>query len=308
MTATPTSTRSRWRRSRSALLACAVAAAALSFESLGAADPQVRIVVPAAPVPPGAVVPVRVVSAAPLESVTARAFDREFRFYPEEGGRVWRGLVGVDLSTEPGRYSLTVEAKGAAPLVRELVVRPGNFPTRRLTVDERFVNPPQEALERIRRESEKLDAICAGTSPARLWKRFAMPVRGEPSSSFGKLSIVNGKPGSRHSGTDFDAAAGEPVHAPAAGRVVLAEDLYYSGNSVILDHGLGLYSALFHLSRIAVRPGDVVEPGATVGAVGATGRVTGPHLHWSVRLAGARVDPLSLVAAVRPPVRARTTR
>ena len=305
MTATPTSTRSRWRPDTSAALACVLAALVIAA---GAAESPVRVVVSAAPVRPGTVVAVRVVSAAPLESVTARVFDREFRFYPEDGGRVWRGLVGVDLSTEPGKYSLTVEAKGSAPVARGLVVRPGNFPERRITVDDRFVNPPADVLERIRREAERVDAIWAATTPARLWKRFVMPVRGEPSSSFGKLSIVNGKPGSRHSGTDFDAAAGEPVHAPAAGRVVLAEDLYYSGNSVILDHGLGLYSALFHLSRIAVRPGDMVEPGATVGAVGATGRVTGPHLHWSVRLAGARVDPLSLVAAVRPSVRPPATR
>jgi murein DD-endopeptidase MepM/ murein hydrolase activator NlpD len=307
MTATPTSIRSRLRRSCVAA-ACAVAA---FIAAPRAAESPLRVVVPAAPVRPGAVVPVRVVSAAPLESVTARVFGREFRFYPEQAGRVWRGLVGVDLSVEPGRYPLTIQPAGAAPLVRELVVRPGNFPTRHLTVDDRFVNPSEEARERIRRESEKLDAVWAAASPARLWKGFVMPVRGEPSSSFGKLSIVNGKPGSRHSGTDFDAAAGEPVHAPAAGRVVLAEDLYYSGNSVILDHGLGLYSALFHLSRIAVRPGDAVEAGAKVGAVGATGRVTGPHLHWSVRLGGARVDPLSLVAAVRPaerPARARPTR
>ncbi|PYV08096.1 MAG: hypothetical protein DMG07_26805, partial [Acidobacteria bacterium] len=106
----------------------------------------------------------------------------------------------------------------------------------------------------------------------------------------------------------FDAPAGAAVRAPSGGRVALAEDLYYSGNTVILDHGLGLYSYLAHLSRIAVVPGAQVKPGDLVGAVGATGRVTGPHLHWSVRLSGARVDPLSLLSALRSPARTRASR
>ena len=112
---------------------------------------------------------------------------------------------------------------------------------------------------------------------------------------FGSRSVFNGQPRSPHSGADFRAAEGTPVVAPNVGRVVLTGDTYFSGGSIILDHGWGLYSYFAHLSKILVDKGDLVEPGQTVGQAGATGRVTGPHLHWTLRLNGARVDPLSLI-------------
>ena len=119
---------------------------------------------------------------------------------------------------------------------------------------------------------------------------------GAATSSFGRRSVLNGQARSPHSGTDFRAATGTPVRAPNGGRVVLAADQYFSGNTVILDHGQGLFSFLAHLSRITVRDGQIVARGEEVGLSGATGRVTGPHLHWTVRLDGARVDPLSVLA------------
>ena len=143
-------------------------------------------------------------------------------------------------------------------------------------------------------------AIFDALSPRRYWLgAFHVPVPGPPISEFGKRSIYNGKPRSPHAGTDFQGATGTPVQAPNAGRVVLAADLYYSGNTVILDHGLGLYSYFGHLSAFSVREGDQLSTGDVVGKVGATGLVTGPHLHWSVRLVGTRVDPLSLIFLFR---------
>jgi murein DD-endopeptidase MepM/ murein hydrolase activator NlpD len=117
-------------------------------------------------------------------------------------------------------------------------------------------------------------------------------------SAFGTRSIFNGQPRNAHGGADFLSPAGTAVHAPNAGRVLVARDLYYSGNTVIIDHGLGLFSMFAHLSAFDTREGDRVEAGAIVGRVGATGRVTGPHLHWAVRANGARVDPLSLLAVL----------
>jgi murein DD-endopeptidase MepM/ murein hydrolase activator NlpD len=117
----------------------------------------------------------------------------------------------------------------------------------------------------------------------------------EANSSFGTRSIYNGQPRSPHSGADFLSPAGRPVKAPNAGRIVLAASQYFTGNTVIIDHGLGLFSLLAHLSEIDVELGDTVAPGDVVGKVGATGRVTGPHLHWTVRVNNARVDPLSLL-------------
>jgi murein DD-endopeptidase MepM/ murein hydrolase activator NlpD len=123
-------------------------------------------------------------------------------------------------------------------------------------------------------------------------------VPGVATSSFGRLTVMNGESRGRHQGADFRAETGTPVLAPNAGRVVLAQDLYFAGNTVIVDHGLGVFSYLAHLSRLGVSVGARVSRGDLLGASGATGRVTGPHLHWAVRLDGASVDPLALMKAV----------
>ena len=124
------------------------------------------------------------------------------------------------------------------------------------------------------------------------------PVPDVANSAFGTHSVFNGKPTSQHTGADFLSPSGRPVEAPNAGRVVIAGPRYFSGNTVVIDHGQGLFSVLAHLSEIDVAVGDSVAAGRVVGKVGATGRVTGPHLHWAVRLNGARVDPLSLLDVV----------
>jgi murein DD-endopeptidase MepM/ murein hydrolase activator NlpD len=174
------------------------------------------------------------------------------------------------------------------------------FPARRLTVDEKFVTPPEETLARIEKERERMSTIFASVTPEKFWGGpFQIPVPGKVISAFGKRNFYNGKPRAPHSGADFEGAAGTAIRAPNAGRVVLAEDLYYSGNTIILDHGLGLYSYLAHLSEFFVKGGDQVKTGELIGKVGATGRVTGPHLHWTVRLIATRVDPLSLVSILR---------
>jgi murein DD-endopeptidase MepM/ murein hydrolase activator NlpD len=136
-------------------------------------------------------------------------------------------------------------------------------------------------------------------TPERYWQGpFSAPVPGTATSSYGRLTVTNGKPAGRHQGADFRAAAGTPIKAPNAGRVVIAQNLYFAGNTVILDHGLGVFSLLAHLSSIAVEPGVTVARGDLLGESGATGRVTGPHLHWAVRLGEISVDPLSLISAL----------
>ena len=124
------------------------------------------------------------------------------------------------------------------------------------------------------------------------------PVPDEANSSFGTRSIYNGEARSPHGGTDFLSPTGRPIKAPNAGRVVLAGQLYFTGGTVVIDHGLGVFSLFAHLSAVGVSEGDVVKTGDVVGEVGATGRVTGPHLHWTARVGGARVDPLSLLAVM----------
>ncbi len=130
----------------------------------------------------------------------------------------------------------------------------------------------------------------------RLWNQpFLVPVPGTATSSFGRRTILNGQPRGQHTGTDFQAATGTPVVAPNRGRIALAADQYFPGKTIIIDHGLGVYSYLAHLSEFTVAEGAIVERGQRIALSGATGRVTGPHLHWTMRFGSARVDPLSLV-------------
>jgi murein DD-endopeptidase MepM/ murein hydrolase activator NlpD len=216
---------------------------------------------------------------------------------------VWEGLIGIDLNAKPGTHEVEISAfkEGVQCFEsrRTLEVLSKEFPERRITVEQKFATPPQSQLERIRLESKKVSGILARITPEKMWHgTFLRPVPGKAISSFGKRSIVNGQPRSPHSGTDFRAAEGTPVKAPNAGKVVLVQDLFFAGNTVILDHGLGLYSYFAHLSKFSVGEGQVVAKGDVVGDVGSTGRVTGPHLHWTVRLTGTRVDPLSLMAVL----------
>ena len=250
---------------------------------------------------PGEVVVLEVRPSQPPMMMTATAFGHAVRFFSSQDDGMWRGLVGVDLATEAGTYTIAVRATmpGGQSVwsTYTLVVEPKEFPTRHLNVSPSFVNPPPEVLDRIQREAAQVAAIFREGSGDRQWQGgFAAPVPGQSTSSFGRRSVYNGKPRSPHTGTDFRAGEGTPVQAPNSGTVVLAGDLYFSGNVVILDHGSGLYSYFAHLSAIDVTEGDVVTQGRVVGKVGATGRVTGPHLHWTVRLNEARVDPLSLMA------------
>jgi len=232
--------------------------------------------------------------------VTVRAFNKTWAAYAVDPHH-WRALVGVDLETKPGHYSASIHA-GPETTDYPLDVQRRVFPVRRLTVNPDLVNPPPEAMPRIEAEARHLHELWAGTAPQRLWtKPFVRPVPDQANSAFGTRSVYNGEARPPHTGADFLSPAGRPIKAPNAGRVVLAAPQYFSGNTVIVDHGLGLFSMFAHLSEIDVKLGDSVEAGQVVGKVGATGRVTGPHLHWTVRLNDARVDPLSLLYVLGEP-------
>ncbi|MCU1384758.1 MAG: hypothetical protein JWL71_3455 [Acidobacteria bacterium] len=263
--------------------------------SIGAAQPAISIAARSRSVQPGELVVLSIGAPAGAGSIHVRAFDHDVAAY-RDGERTWRALVGIDLDAKPGTYRVTVDAR-AAQGGYDLVVEPRVFRTRRLTVNEAFVTPPPSEQARIDREAALLAGVYAAPAPERLWTApFVRPVPHEANSAFGTRSVFNGKPRNAHGGADFLSPAGTPIHAPNAGRVVVARSLYFSGNTVIIDHGLGLFSMLAHLSAIDVHEGDVVAPGEVLGRVGATGRVTGPHLHWAVRAGTARIDPLSLLA------------
>lgn len=204
-------------------------------------------------------------------------------------GKTWHGLMGIDLATTPGTYRIS-----ATSVLRVLAKQ---FSVRRLTVAPKFVTPPPEAEAQIEEDYKKTSAIWAVMTPRKWSGAFLLPVDQRPTSSFGARSVFNGQPRSPHTGTDFLSPSGTPIRAANTGVVVLAEPLYFTGNTIIIDYGDGLYSLYAHLSELRAHEGDEVAPDTIVGLVGATGRVTGAHLHWGVRLQGASVDPLSLVAA-----------
>jgi len=164
-------------------------------------------------------------------------------------------------------------------------------------VEKKYVSPPPEVLKRIENEQRKVRAVLARISPERWWEMPCVrPAPGDVSSVFGGERVFNGQPRSRHRGADLRAETGQPIMAMAGGRVALAEEQYFSGKVVFIDHGLGLVSLYAHLSALRVAEGDTVRAGQLIGLAGATGRVTGPHLHWGVNILGKAVDPISLLS------------
>jgi murein DD-endopeptidase MepM/ murein hydrolase activator NlpD len=221
------------------------------------------------------------------------------------GAAIEQALVGVDLEKAPGAYPLTVavtmENGDHATCSAILAVRAGKFATESLKVEKQFVEPNEKQAARAVAEQQKLRELFDHVTPEKLWRGdFQFPLKGvTKGTNFGKRRILNGQARSPHTGADFPALTGTPVYATQSGHVVLAEELYFSGNTVIIDHGLGVYSLYGHLSAFDVAAGDDVKAGGLIGKVGATGRVTGPHLHWGVTVNKARVNPVQLVALFR---------
>ena len=206
----------------------------------------------------------------------------------------WSALVGLALDTPPGVLRIRWQADDAAAPAgqAELAVQPWRYAEQRLRVKPGQVDLSPADLARHQRERAHQQAVIASFSadaPASL--AMAAPVAGPRSGSFGLRRVFNGQPRAPHSGMDIAAPAGTPVAAPLAGRVIDVGDYFFNGHTVWLDHGAGLLSMLCHLSAVGVQTGDRLAAGQALGAVGATGRATGPHLHWSVSLNRAMVDP-----------------
>ncbi len=215
----------------------------------------------------------------------------------------WTAVIGIPLDTPPGtRSARLLDAAGREVRTLPFDVAPKRYAEQRLTVqDQRKVDPNAQDLERIEREKLRTDRALGTWSTDFMppW-RMAAPVPGERSSSFGLRRFFNGQPRNPHSGMDIAAPTGTPIRAPAAGRVVEAGDFFFNGNTVFVDHGHGVVTMYCHLSRIDVQAGDTVAQGVVLGLVGATGRVTGPHLHWGVSVNRAMVDPALFLAPPGP--------
>ena len=222
--------------------------------------------------------------------------------YPGQAKGVYAGLVGIPLAVRPGPAALTVAWGDGAQRGSEtvaFVIQPGTYGEETLTVDPRHVRPSPKDLERIRREQAELKQIYASGNRSRLWQgEFQVPVPGEMNGTFGTRRLFNGELQSHHTGMDFRAQTGDPIYAAGAGVVQLSKDLFYSGNAVVIDHGAGVFTSYSHLSRIDVKVGQRIERGQAVGLAGATGRVTGPHLHWGVKVNSVNVNPLTFIQVI----------
>jgi Peptidase family M23 len=211
------------------------------------------------------------------------------------------GLIGVDLEKAPGRYEWKVSwpqpEAPAATCSLFVTVRSGKFPIERLKVEKQYVQPDPEQQKRVEDDQKKMKAIYDVVTPERYWEGpFRVPLKNVTTGgNFGRRRVLNGEARSPHAGVDFPAATGTLVFATQAGKVVVAEELYYSGNTIVIDHGYGIYSLYAHLSEIDVKVGDMVKSTSEIGKVGATGRVTGPHLHWGLTVDHARVNALQIV-------------
>lgn len=227
--------------------------------------------------------------------------DKKIVMGKDRSSSEFRGFFGFDLGIKPRVYPVKIFFQDTAgrweTLETGITISAKEFPMRKLWVNEKFVTPPPQVRERIKHESEILQAIYNRFTPEWLGEgRFIVPSEGKKYDNFGERRIYNNKPRSSHGGVDISAPAGTPVKASNSGKVVLASELYFSGKTVIIDHGLGLFTLYLHLSRFRVKRGVMVEKGDIVGEVGATGRVTGPHLHWGVKILGNRIDPVSLLS------------
>lgn len=230
---------------------------------------------------------------------------RKLRFFPDHeashatGHEAWYALAGVDVEAAAGPSVVKIAIRHHDSLresTEAITIHPAYYRTTSITVAPKFVEPGPEEQKQIAAEVEIKKKAYAGTADHPLWTgNFAAPVPAKATDSFGTRRMLNGKLASVHKGMDFRASMGTPVRAGNTGVVVLAQPLYYEGNCVIVDHGLGLMSLYMHFSSIDVKPGQRIAKGDRLGLSGATGRVTGPHLHWAIRWDGAMLDPAKLL-------------
>jgi murein DD-endopeptidase MepM/ murein hydrolase activator NlpD len=224
---------------------------------------------------------------------------RPLTFFPYGDGAA--ALVGFDVDTVAGRtpwqVALVERGRPVRTAAGSVAVRSRSFPVQRLTLPDHMVDLDPATERRALAEAEQMRILSRAITAVRLWRgRFTRPVAAtEPATGFGARRVINGKPRAPHGGADFAAPRGTPVMAVNDGRVALIAEHFFPGRLVVLDHGLGLYTLYFHLDTVSVTEGERVTRGQPIATVGATGRATGPHLHFGVHLGSARVDPAALL-------------
>lgn len=232
---------------------------------------------------------------------------RRLTFFRGEKPRIWYALAGADVEIQPGNYDLNVTAVlrsgHVARATKSVEVQAANFGTGSVDVPEQYVEPDAAQQRQIAADDVLKKRAFAHVTPRILWSGdFVKPVEGESTPSFGETRLLNEERTSRHLGTDFPVKEGTTVRVSNAGTVVLARELFYEGNCVIVDHGDRFFTVYMHLAKIQVHMGERLRKGAVLGISGDTGRVTGPHLHMGVRWSGAWLDPVALLGMTLPDV------
>lgn len=213
----------------------------------------------------------------------------------------WHALVGISLSAKAGKHSI-ISKIDSSNSTYDFSVAEKHYETQHITIkDKRKVSPNAEDLKRIKRERKKINAALAHWDETFYAKsiQLDLPAQGPLSSPFGLRRFFNKQPRKPHSGIDIAAPIGTPITAPANGKVILTGDFFFNGNSVFLDHGQGLITMYCHMDAIDVKEGEIINRGEKLGTIGMTGRVTGPHLHWSVSMNNARIDPNLVVPVLQ---------
>lgn len=249
----------------------------------------------AEPVPGGVVI----VRLAPAHDPAPRAYLGDDRVMVVRHDGYWQAVVGVPLSLAAGNHTLTVVDGTDAKTKRDFAVQAKDYGAQHINLqNKRMVDPSGDDLRRIMREQDVIQAAFTRWSNAdEPAIRFDLPARGRLSGHFGTKRFFNKQPRQPHSGLDIAAPLGTPVTAPAAGTVIDVGDYFFNGRTIFIDHGQGLITMYNHLNKIFVKPGVRVARAEPIGEIGMTGRVTGPHLHWSVSLNNTRVDPLLFISA-----------
>ncbi|HIE64947.1 MAG: M23 family metallopeptidase [Nitrospira sp.] len=233
-----------------------------------------------------------------VDSVSGRFLDKPVPFFKKASGD-YAALIGIDLAQPTGRYPLTVTwKKGNSDHQQRVMVevKAAVFGIQHLKLPKKMVDLDPETLKRVRQDKKKVIKAFRRSLGEKLWEgEFVVPAKGRRQGTFGRRRFLNGKPRKPHTGEDISAPMGTPVLATNKGKVVLVGNFFFNGRSVFIDHGLGLFSMYFHLSEVSAKEGSTIHTGEEIGRVGKSGRVTGPHLHWGMRLNGARIDPFSLI-------------
>jgi len=237
----------------------------------------------------------------PIKSLSAELWGKPIIFQqmtPTE--KNWMAYLGPDLKQAPGNYRLKIKLRlpsGKDDSIQvPIQVLAKAYPVEELTLPKEMVEFPPEIVEQINRDNKTLIAAMSAINPVCSWQGvFLPPVPGEATGAFGARRIINQAPKNPHTGTDFKADSGQEIHAPNNGSVALIYQGYLTGNSLILDHGCGLYSIYYHLSEILVKENDPVKKGDLIAKAGASGRASGPHLHFGIRLLNSYLDPISFL-------------